>query len=564
MQGKAGFYRVTAIPSTESSSRNAGTAAGPSQSSQNGAIAPVVLCILDGWGYRHDDSHNAIRAAQTPVMDALWHAYPHTLIEASGADVGLPDDQMGNSEVGHLTIGAGRIIRQELVRISQAVRDGSIAENAELNALADQLRGSGKTLHLIGLCSDGGVHSHIDHLGGLLQWAKARGLKEVCIHAITDGRDTPPQSAEPFLSTIEAQIEKAGIGRISTLCGRYWAMDRDNRWERTEKAYRLLTEEGTISELSPQEVLKASYGEEIYDEFLEPTRLAPGAIESGDGVVLFNFRPDRVRQLVKALVVESFDGFERTFIPDLNVVTFTQYEAGLPVSVAFPPESLDGLLGQVVSEAGLRQFRTAETEKYPHVTYFMNGGIEQPYPGEDRHLVPSPRVATYDQAPAMSAEQLTDNCISAVNKGIYSLVVINYANPDMVGHTGAMEATVEAIGTVDRSVGRLLEATNRMGGTLIVTADHGNAELMEGPDGLPWTAHTTNPVPLILVEGEKRKIPGHGTAVELRSGGGLADVAPTLLEILGLEQPSRMTGDSLITPLGSPSQPSRIPQTLGV
>jgi len=564
VQGKAGFYRVTAIPSTESSSHNAGTAAGPSQSSQNGAIAPVVLCILDGWGYRHDDSHNAIRAAQTPVMDALWHAYPHTLIEASGADVGLPDDQMGNSEVGHLTIGAGRIIRQELVRISQAVRDGSIAENAELNALADQLRGIGKTLHLIGLCSDGGVHSHIDHLGGLLQWAKARGLKEVCIHAITDGRDTPPQSAEPFLSTIEAQIEKAGIGRISTLCGRYWAMDRDNRWERTEKAYRLLTEEGTISELSPQEVLKASYGEEIYDEFLEPTRLAPGAIESGDGVVLFNFRPDRVRQLVKALVVEGFDGFERTFIPDLNVVTFTQYEAGLPVSVAFPPESLDGLLGQVVSEAGLRQFRTAETEKYPHVTYFMNGGIEQPYPGEDRHLVPSPRVATYDQAPAMSAEQLTDNCISAVNKGIYSLVVINYANPDMVGHTGAMEATVEAIGAVDRSVGRLLEATNRMGGTLIVTADHGNAELMEGPDGLPWTAHTTNPVPLILVEGEKRKIPGHGTAVELRSGGGLADVAPTLLEILGLEQPSRMTGASLITPLGSPSQPSRIPQTLGV
>ena len=564
MQGKAGFYRVTAIPSTESSSHNAGTAAGPSQSSQNGAIAPVVLCILDGWGYRHDDSHNAIRAAQTPVMDALWHAYPHTLIEASGADVGLPDDQMGNSEVGHLTIGAGRIIRQELVRISQAVRDGSIAENAELNALADQLRASGKTLHLIGLCSDGGVHSHIDHLGGLLQWAKARGLKEVCIHAITDGRDTPPQSAEPFLNTIEAQIEKAGIGRISTLCGRYWAMDRDSRWERTEKAYRLLTEEGTISELPPQEVLKASYGEEIYDEFLEPTRLAPGAIESGDGVVLFNFRPDRVRQLVKALVVEGFDGFERTFIPDLNVVTFTQYEAGLPVSVAFPPESLDGLLGQVVSEAGLRQFRTAETEKYPHVTYFMNGGIEQPYPGEDRHLVPSPRVATYDQAPAMSAEQLTDNCISAVNKGIYSLVVINYANPDMVGHTGAMEATVEAIGAVDRSVGRLLEATNRMGGTLIVTADHGNAELMEGPDGLPWTAHTTNPVPLILVEGEKRKIPGHGTAVELRSGGGLADVAPTLLEILGLEQPSRMTGTSLITPLGSPSQPSRIPQTLGV
>ena len=564
MQGKAGFYRVTVVPSTESGSHKAASTAGPSDPSQKGAIAPVVLCILDGWGYRHDDVHNAIRAAQTPVMDALWHAYPHTLIEASGADVGLPDDQMGNSEVGHLTIGAGRIIRQELVRISQAVRDGSIAENPELNALAEQLQGSGKTLHLIGLCSDGGVHSHIDHLGGLLHWAKARGLKDVCIHAITDGRDTPPQSAEPFLTKIEAQIEAAGVGRISTLCGRYWAMDRDSRWERTEKAYRLLTEDGTITEQTPQEVLQASYGEEIYDEFLEPTRLAPGSIQSGDGLVVFNFRPDRVRQLVKALVLEDCDGFERSFIPDLNVVTFTQYEAGLPVSVAFPPESLDGLLGQVVSEAGLRQFRTAETEKYPHVTYFMNGGIEQPYPGEDRHLVPSPRVATYDQAPAMSAEQLTDNCISAINKGIYSLVVINYANPDMVGHTGAMEATVEAIGAVDQAVGRLLEATNRMGGTLIVTADHGNAELMEGPDGLPWTAHTTNPVPLILVEGEKRKIPGHGTAVELRSGGGLADVAPTLLEILGLEQPSRMSGTSLIHPLGSPSQPSRIPQTLGV
>jgi len=564
VQGKAGFYRVTVVPSTESGSHKAASTAGPSDPSQKGAIAPVVLCILDGWGYRHDDVHNAIRAAQTPVMDALWHAYPHTLIEASGADVGLPDDQMGNSEVGHLTIGAGRIIRQELVRISQAVRDGSIAENPELNALAEQLQGSGKTLHLIGLCSDGGVHSHIDHLGGLLHWAKARGLKDVCIHAITDGRDTPPQSAEPFLTKIEAQIEAAGVGRISTLCGRYWAMDRDSRWERTEKAYRLLTEDGTVTEQTPHEVLQASYSEEIYDEFLEPTRLAPGSIQSGDGLVVFNFRPDRVRQLVKALVLEDCDGFERSFIPDLNVVTFTQYEAGLPVSVAFPPESLDGLLGQVVSEAGLRQFRTAETEKYPHVTYFMNGGIEQPYPGEDRHLVPSPRVATYDQAPAMSAEQLTDNCISAINKGIYSLVVINYANPDMVGHTGAMEATVEAIGAVDQAVGRLLEATNRMGGTLIVTADHGNAELMEGPDGLPWTAHTTNPVPLILVEGEKRKIPGHGTAVELRSGGGLADVAPTLLEILGLEQPSRMSGTSLIHPLGSPSQPSRIPQTLGV
>ena len=553
-------YRVTAVPSTEQGKPSGSSGPG----AQRGSVAPVVLCILDGWGYRHEDAHNAIRAAKTPVMDALWHAYPHTLIEASGADVGLPDDQMGNSEVGHLTIGAGRVIRQELVRISQAVRDGSLNDNPEINALADHLVANGKTLHLIGLCSDGGVHSHITHLGGLLQWAASRGLKDVCIHVITDGRDTPTESAPSFLRTIQEQIDSAGVGRISTICGRYWAMDRDNRWDRTEKAYRLLCEEGPLETATPQQILESAYAAGTSDEFLEPTRLEKGSIQAGDGLICFNFRPDRVRQLIRALVLPEFADFDRDLINDLSVVTFTQYEAGLPVAVAFPPESLDGLLGQVVSEAGLRQFRTAETEKYPHVTYFMNGGIEQPYPGEDRHLVPSPRVATYDQAPAMSAEVLTDHCIAAINKGIYSLVVINYANPDMVGHTGEMDATVEAIATVDQSVGRLMEATNRMGGTLLVTADHGNAELMEGPDGRPWTAHTTNPVPVILVEGEQRKLPGHGNAVELRSGGGLADVAPTLLEILGLPQPARMTGTSLILPVGSPAVPSRIPQTLGV
>jgi len=558
---------VTAVPSKPSTGPSTARDSGRPPASGGGGsspVAPVVLCILDGWGYRHEDAHNAIRAAETPVMDALWHAYPHTLIQASGADVGLPDDQMGNSEVGHLTIGAGRIIRQELVRIGQAVRDGSIAANPELNALADRLLAKGGCLHLIGLCSDGGVHSHVEHLGGLLNWAASRGLKEVCIHVITDGRDTPTQSAPGFVAAIEAQIAAAGVGVISTLCGRYWAMDRDNRWDRTAKAYRLLTETGEITPVPAQEVLQRSYADGVTDEFLEPTRLAAGTIEAGDGLICFNFRPDRVRQLVRALVMPEFDGFERQRIDNLQVVTFTQYEAGLPVAVAFPPESLDGLLGQVVSEAGLRQFRTAETEKYPHVTYFMNGGIEQPYPGEDRHLVPSPRVATYDQAPAMSAEQLTDNCITAINKGIYALVVINYANPDMVGHTGEMEATIEAIGAVDRSVGRLMEATNRMGGTLLVTADHGNAELMEGADGRPWTAHTTNPVPVILVEGEKRKLPGHGNAVQLREGGGLADIAPTLLEILGLPQPARMTGQSLVVPVGQPATPNRIPQTLGV
>ena len=528
------------------------------------SIAPVVLAILDGWGYSHEAAHNAIRAAATPVMDALWHAYPHTLIEASGGAVGLPDGQMGNSEVGHLTIGSGRIIRQELVRISQAVKDGSIAANPALNALADKLLANGQTLHLIGLCSDGGVHSHINHLGGLLRWAAARGLQDVCIHVITDGRDTAPSSAPGFVAQVLEQIQAAGVGRIATLCGRYWAMDRDNRWERTEKAYRLLSQSSPLSELGPVETIEASYAHNVGDEFLEPVRLSDDLITSGDGLVCFNFRPDRVRQLIRALVLPTFDNFERSLITDLDVVTFTQYEKGLPVSVAFPPESLDGLLGQVVSEAGLRQFRTAETEKYPHVTYFMNGGIEQAFPGEDRHLVPSPRVATYDQSPAMSAEQLTDSCIAAIQKGTYSLVVINYANPDMVGHTGQMQATTEAVTTVDTCVGRLMEATNRIGGTLVITADHGNAEVMEGPDGRPWTAHTTNPVPVILVEGEKRKLPGHGTDVQLRAGGGLADIAPTLLDILQLPKPASMSGLSLVAPLGSQSEPNRVAQTLGV
>jgi 2,3-bisphosphoglycerate-independent phosphoglycerate mutase len=529
-----------------------------------GPVAPVVLTILDGWGYRHDDAHNAIRAADTPVMDALWHAYPHTLIEASGAAVGLPDDQMGNSEVGHLTIGSGRIIRQELVRIGQAVRDGSIARNPALNQLADRLLANGGCLHLVGLCSDGGVHSHVDHLGGLLQWAAARGLSDVCVHVISDGRDTPPTSAPSYVARVEELIQQAGVGRIATLCGRYWAMDRDHRWERTEKAYRLLCEPGAITASSAAAAISAAYTSGVEDEFIEPVRLAEGTVKDGDGLVCFNFRPDRVRQLIRALVLPEFDQFDRQRIDDLAVVTFTQYEKGLPVAVAFPPESLDGLLGQVISEAGLRQFRTAETEKYPHVTYFMNGGIEQAFPGEDRHLVPSPRVATYDQSPAMSAEQLTDSCIAAINKGIYSLVVINYANPDMVGHTGQMEATTQAIATVDRCVGRLLETTCRMGGTMLITADHGNAEVMQGADGRPWTAHTTNPVPVILVEGEKRKCPGLGNDIELRDHGGLADIAPTVLEILGLDKPDKMSGESLIQAAGIGQAASRVPQTLGV
>jgi 2,3-bisphosphoglycerate-independent phosphoglycerate mutase len=408
------------------------------------------------------------------------------------------------------------------------------------------------------------VHSHVDHLGGLLQWAAARGIKDVCVHVITDGRDTPPSSAPTYVARVEDLIAEAGVGRIATLCGRYWAMDRDHRWERTEKAYRLLSEAGPVTALSAASAISEAYASGVEDEFIEPVRLAEGTVKAGDGLVCFNFRPDRVRQLIRAFVLPDFDPFARERIEDLAVVTFTQYEKGLPVAVAFPPESLDGLLGQVISEAGLRQFRTAETEKYPHVTYFMNGGIEQAFPGEDRHLVPSPRVATYDQSPAMSAEQLTDSCIAAINKGIYSLVVINYANPDMVGHTGQMEATTAAIATVDHCVGRLLEATGRMGGTMLITADHGNAEVMQGADGRPWTAHTTNPVPVILVEGEKRKLPGLANDIHLREHGGLADIAPTVLEILGLDKPDKMSGESLIQAAGVGQSPARIPQTLGV
>ena len=516
-------------------------------------VAPVVLAILDGWGHQPEAEHNAIRTANTPVMDALWHAYPHTLIEASGSHVGLPEGQMGNSEVGHLTIGSGRVIRQELVRIGQAVASGSINQNPALNQLADGLLQNGGRLHLLGLVSDGGVHSHLKHLAGLLHWAAGRGFQQVCIHAITDGRDTPTNSSLAYLAQLREAIAEAGIGSITSLCGRYWAMDRDNRWERVEKAYRLLTEAGPISDDSPEAVLASAHQAGTSDEFLEPVRFGPEVIGANDGLVLFNFRPDRMRQLTAALVKPEFNGFGRQQIKPLHVVTFTQYEKGLPVAVAFPPESLDDLLGEVISREGLRQFRTAETEKYPHVTYFLNGGMEKPFPGEDRHLVPSPKVATYDQSPAMSAESLTDGCVAAIRKGIYSLVVINFANPDMVGHTGDMQATMEAVACVDKCVGRLLDATCAMGGSLLITADHGNAELMQGADGRPWTAHTTNPVPFILVEGEQRKLAGFGGDLQLRQGGGLADIAPTVLQLLGIEVPASMSGQSLVQPIKTES-----------
>ncbi len=529
--------------------------------------APVVLAILDGWGHRESTADNAVRMAATPNMDALWRTCPHTLIHASGSAVGLPDGQMGNSEVGHLTIGSGRVVRQELVRIGHAIRDGSFQRNARLNALAQRLEERGSTLHLVGLLSDGGVHSHVDHLAGLLRWLASRRLSRVCVHGITDGRDTADRVGLEHVKALQQLTASLNCGQLTTLCGRYWAMDRDHRWERTAKVYRLLTENDSPHHPDPVAAVEASYAEGIGDEFLEPHRFGTGVLNPGDGLICFNFRPDRVRQMIRALVLEDFDGFPRPTWPGpLDVVTFTQYERGLPVGVAFPPQPLDHLLGDVVAERGLRQFRIAETEKYPHVTYFFNGGRERPLPGEDRHLVPSPRVATYDQAPAMSAWEVTDGVISAIAKGVYSLIVVNYANPDMVGHTGIMGAAVQAVETVDACVGRIAEATRWAGGTMLITADHGNAETMRSAEGKPWTAHTTNPVPLLLLEGEKRKISGDDNPVELRDNGTLADLAPTVLDILQIPVPPAMGGHSLVASSSRirPGAAGRPAQALGV
>ncbi|OUL43700.1 phosphoglycerate mutase (2,3-diphosphoglycerate-independent) [Prochlorococcus sp. HOT_208_60] len=509
--------------------------------------SPVVLAILDGWGYRKEKSDNAINNASTPIMDSLWHAYPHTLISASGSDVGLPDGQMGNSEVGHLTIGSGRIIQQELVRISNIVKNNQLGLVNELREMADSLKKNNSTLHITGLCSDGGVHSHIDHLLGLIKWASDNEIKKVAIHIITDGRDTPAKSAPKYLNKIESCIKKFNTGEIASICGRYWIMDRNLLWDRTEKAYSNLTNpEIQITKIPPQVYIEESYAKNITDEFIEPIRMSENYLKDGDSLICFNFRPDRARQIVQSLSVKEFSYFKRKNHPKLDFVTFTQYDPNFPVKVAFPPESLNNFIGQIVSENGLKQYRTAETEKYPHVTYFFNGGVEIPLPGEERHLIPSPRVATYDMQPEMSAEELTISCSKAIKSGNYAFVVINFANPDMVGHTGNLNATIKAIEKVDKCVGQIVNATGEMGGSILITADHGNAEVMRGPEGEPWTAHTINKVPLILIEGEKRKIPNMGNEINLRDNAGLADIAPTLLQLLNLPIPREMTGKSLI------------------
>ncbi|MEO0946759.1 MAG: 2,3-bisphosphoglycerate-independent phosphoglycerate mutase [Cyanobacteria bacterium J06641_5] len=511
--------------------------------------SPVVLIVLDGWGEGGTVDSSAIAAAKTPVIDSLREAYPDTLIKTSGRAVGLPDGQMGNSEVGHLNIGTGRVVPQELVRITDAFEDGSILENAEVAEVCRSVRERGKQLHLMGLCSEGGVHSHVDHLLGLLEVAKAQSVTRVFVHAFTDGRDTDPQSGLSTLQKLRAEMERIGTGTLATIIGRYYAMDRDRRWDRTQSAYEVLTSNDVaLDERSVTEIVRDYYADEKTDEFIPPTRVARGAVEPGDGVIFFNFRPDRARQLCAAFVDREFDGFERQQIAGLEFVTFTQYDSRLPVGVAFKPQNLTNILGEVISRHGLLQFRAAETEKYPHVTYFFNGGVEKPFPGEERELIPSPQVATYDRAPEMSAAAVTEAVARALSKGIYSLIVVNYANPDMVGHTGNLEAAIAAVECVDTNIGALVDAIGRAGGTAIITADHGNAECMRDTNGKPWTAHTTNPVPLVLIEGEGRKASSSGAAI-LREDGCLADIAPTILEILDLPQPTEMTGRSLLLAL---------------
>ncbi|MEI6428394.1 MAG: 2,3-bisphosphoglycerate-independent phosphoglycerate mutase [Pseudanabaena sp. ELA607] len=533
-----------------------------------GSVSPLVLVILDGWGIREETDGNAVSAAQTPLMDTLWQNYPHTMLEASGKDVGLPKGQMGNSEVGHLNIGAGRIVPQELVRISDAVESGTIQTNPELlqvmSAVKAKQNSQNSKLHLIGLCSDGGVHSHLEHLLGMLDFAKAQEIKDVCVHIITDGRDTPQTSGLGYVKLVNAYMQRIGVGRIVTVMGRYYVMDRDRRWDRVQKAYEVLTNDTlTTSINSPIAFLEDCYSQGITDEFILPNRLATGAIESGDGVICFNFRPDRSRQISQAIALKNFNGFVREFIPDVTYGTFTQYDATLPVLVAFPPQNLTNLLGEVIAAHGLKQLRTAETEKYAHVTYFFDGGKEEDLPGLERCMVNSPAVATYDQAPEMSAIEVTNVVKEGINKGIYSFIVVNYANPDMVGHTGNFEATICALEHVDRCLGQVLDCTLKAGGTLLITADHGNAEYMWDDHKNPWTAHTSNQVPFILVEGEKLKIKGHGADAKLRQGARLADIAPTILEILDLEQPPEMTGVSLLEHAVYELQPVLAPMPIG-
>ena len=499
---------------------------------------PLVLMILDGFGIAGDNG-NAIKAANTPNLDKLFASNPITQIGASGMDVGLPDGQMGNSEVGHTNIGAGRIVYQELTRITKSIKDGDFDNNeAFLKAMAN-VKANGSALHLMGLLSNGGVHSHNEHLYALLALAKKQGIEKVYVHALLDGRDVPPSSGKDFVQELMDKMAEIGVGRVATVMGRYYAMDRDNRWERVGKAYAAMVYGEGEHAACPVCAVENSYAAGVTDEFVVPT-VIDGAqpVSANDSVIFFNFRPDRAREITRTFVDPDFNGFERKngFFP-LVYVCMTQYDKTMPnVDVAFKPQTLENTFGEYISNKGLTQLRIAETEKYAHVTFFFNGGVEKQYPGEDRILVNSPKVATYDLQPEMSAYEVTDKMVEAVKSGKYDVIILNFANCDMVGHTGVFEAARAAVEAVDTCVGRVADAVAEMQGTILLTADHGNADKMFEDDGSPFTAHTTNPVPFCVI----------GYPCTLRTGGKLADIAPTMLKILGLPQPAEMDGESLI------------------
>ena len=499
---------------------------------------PVMLVVLDGWGWREDAADNAVRQARTPRFDRLWAECPHALLRTSGADVGLPDGQMGNSEVGHLNIGAGRVVKQTLQRITDAIANHEIDKAPALGALIARLRQTGGTCHLMGLASPGGVHSHQDHGAALAHLLAKAGIPTV-VHAFTDGRDTPPRSAGDDIKRLSAALP-ASV-RIATVCGRYYAMDRDKRWERVSRAYGAIVAADAPRFADAGAVIAASYANDKNDEFVEPAVVGDYAgMRDGDGILCFNFRADRVREILLALLDPTFSGFVRPRVVKIAAaVGMTPYSDELNgfMQAIFPHDDLSKVLGEIVAAAGRTQLRMAETEKYPHVTYFLNGGREEPYPGEDRIMVPSPKVATYDLQPEMSAPELTDKAVAAIDSGKYDLIALNYANPDMVGHTGSLPAAIKAVETVDTGLGRIADAVKKAGGALLVTADHGNCELMRDPvTGGPHTSHTTGPVPVLVMGG------GDGA---LRDGR-LADLAPTLLALMGLPQPTEMTGGSLL------------------
>ena len=500
---------------------------------------PIILIIMDGYGIAPPEG-NAIAAANTPNLDKIFAENPVTTIGASGMDVGLPDGQMGNSEVGHTNMGAGRVVYQELTRITKSIGDGDFFENEALIDAVENCKANNSALHLMGLLSSGGVHSHNTHLYGLLELAKKNGLEKVYIHAFLDGRDVPPSSAKDFAAELCEKIKEIGVGKVATVAGRYYAMDRDNNWDRVEKAYSAMVYGEGVESCCAVKAIGDSYANEVTDEFVLPTVIdKEGTVKPNDSIVFFNFRPDRAREITRTFVDPDFKGFERKngFFP-VKFVCFTQYDATMPnVSVAFKPQSLVNTLGEYISSKNMTQLRIAETEKYAHVTFFFNGGVEKVYEGEDRILVNSPKVATYDLQPEMSAYEVTDKCVAAIESGKYDMIILNFANCDMVGHTGIFEAAVKAVEAVDECVGKVTDAIAKLGGVSLITADHGNADKMFDEDGSPFTAHTTNPVPFCVV----------GYPCKLREGGRLADIAPTMLEIMGLEQPAEMNGESIIS-----------------